>query len=230
MRIAEIAERALALLGLVAVSPVLVAAAAAIVLEDGRPILFRQRRVGRHGSHFFVLKLRSMRRRSEGLKITAGEDPRITRTGRLLRKFKLDEFPQLWNVARGEMSFVGPRPEVPEYVDLRDPMWCRVLAERPGISDLASLVFRNEQDLLSQVDDPDSFYRNHLLPRKLKLSLHYNSGRTLFRDIRLVALTLRYSLLSTEVDSRRLLSAFAYTEVTEWSSCLTTNPTSGTTK
>jgi len=192
MSLPSLAERLLALGALVLASPVLILAALAIVLEDGPPVLFRQGRVGRRGRLFSLLKLRSMRSRSGGLKITAGADPRITRTGRFLRKYKLDELPQLWNVVRGEMSIIGPRPEVPEYVDAADPLWHEVLAARPGISDLASLVYRDEQELLRDVADPDSFYRSTLLPQKLKLSVFYNSRRNLFRDIKLLVLTVRY--------------------------------------
>jgi lipopolysaccharide/colanic/teichoic acid biosynthesis glycosyltransferase len=230
MNLASAAERVIALLGLLVSMPVLAIAAAAVLLEDGRPVLFRQRRLGRGGRPFLLLKLRSMRRASGGLQITAGTDPRITTAGRFLRKYKLDELPQLWNVARGEMSLIGPRPEVPDYVDPGDPLWREVLSIRPGISDLASLVYRNEQELLRDVADPDSFYRLTLLPRKLKLSLHYNCIRSLLTDIRLLLLTIRYSVFSSEGDPEKILKAFGYTEVIDWPSCPITNPVSAKTK
>jgi lipopolysaccharide/colanic/teichoic acid biosynthesis glycosyltransferase len=213
MDIRNAGERLLALAGIIAVSPVLLVACAAILFEDGGPVLFRQRRVGRHGRGFRLLKLRSMRKDNGGLKITTGSDPRITRTGAFLRRYKLDELPQLWNVVRGEMSLIGPRPEVPDYVDERDQLWREVLSVRPGISDLASLVYRNEEEMLHGVSDPDSFYRTSLLPRKLRLSAHYIRRRSLAGDLRLLLMTFRYSFLSSRVEPERVLNAFEYTEV-----------------
>lgn len=230
MFIAQLAERALALLGLALLSPLLLACCAAVLLTDGRPVLFRQRRMGRNATTFELLKFRSMRSGSGGLKITAGGDARITRAGALLRKYKLDELPQLWNVARGDMSLIGPRPEVPEYVDTQDLLWRRVLAFRPGIVDLASLVYRNEEDVLRGRTDPDAFYRSTLLPRKLSLSLHYQSIRNVAADLKLIFLTLYYSLFSPVVDANTILNSFRCAEVVNWNSFPTTNPRSAKTK
>lgn len=215
MYVATIGERLLALAAAVIAAPVLAVASLAILLEDGRPVIFRQRRVGRHGHLFWLLKLRSMRAHSSGLKITAGTDPRITRAGAFLRRYKLDELPQLWNVIRGDMCLIGPRPEVPEYVDAQDRLWQEVLSVRPGISDLASLVYRNEEEILRTAADPDAFYRTSLLPRKLRLSAHHIRCRSLTRDAKLLMMTIRYSFLSSGVEPDRVLSAFEYMEVTE---------------
>ena len=183
-----------ALLGLALLAPVLVVAALAVLIDDGRPILYRQTRVGRRNRPFQLLKFRSMRNRAGGPAITAASDPRITRTGRILRKFKLDELPQLWNVARGDMSLVGSRPEVPGYVDYSDRRWQQVLEDRPGLTDLATLVYRNEEDLLAAAADPEIYYREVLLPDKLQLNLRYQRGRTFLSDLRLIFATVRYSL------------------------------------
>jgi lipopolysaccharide/colanic/teichoic acid biosynthesis glycosyltransferase len=113
------------------------------------------------------------------------------------------------------MGLIGPRPEVPDYVDEQDALWREILSVRPGISDLASLVYRDEEQILRGAADPDAFYRASLLPRKLRLSAHYIRSRTLAADLKLLLLTIRYSFLSSGVEPERVLSAFAYTEVTE---------------
>jgi lipopolysaccharide/colanic/teichoic acid biosynthesis glycosyltransferase len=127
-----------------------------------------------------------------------------------LREYKIDELLQLWNVFRGDMSFVGPRPEVPEYVDLSDPRWRAVLAVTPGITDLASLVFRHEERLLSGHSDVEKFYREWLLPRKLDLSTHYLRTRSLATDARLIALTLKHVFFRGEFDLDDIARQFAY--------------------
>ncbi len=144
-----------AALGLAVLSPVFLLVTVLVKLSDGGPVLFRQERIGQWGKPFRILKFRSMVINAErmGLSITKGGDPRITRPGRFLRKTKLDEMPQLWNVLRGDMSFVGPRPEVPHYVQKYTPDQRAVLSLRPGITDLATLEFRNEEELLRQVRD-----------------------------------------------------------------------------
>jgi lipopolysaccharide/colanic/teichoic acid biosynthesis glycosyltransferase len=190
-------------------SPVLLAAALAVWLEDGRPVLFRHVRVGRNGRKFDLLKFRSMRDGAGGPAITAGGDPRVTRVGRILRRYKLDELPQLWNVVRGDMALVGPRPEAPDYVDANDPVWRAVLRARPGITDLATLIYRNEEEILAGADDPDRYYRQVLLPAKLALNLRYAASRTPLSDLRLLALTLRYSFLPSGFDPARIERAFA---------------------
>ncbi len=185
------------------------AVAFAVWLEDGAPILFRHVRVGRNGRKFTLLKFRSMRKGAAGPPITAGEDPRVTGVGRFLRRYKLDELPQLWNVVRGDMALVGPRPEAPEYVDANGPLWRAVLGLRPGITDLATLVYRNEEELLAGAPDPDRYYREVLLPAKLELNLRYAASRTPASDLRLLALTLRYSFLPSGFDPKRIERAFA---------------------
>lgn len=177
-------------LGLLMLWPVLLAAALWIKLDSPGPVLFRQVRVGRHGVPFTIHKFRTMRT-APGAQITVGEDPRITRAGRLLRASKLDELPQLWDVLRGVMSLVGPRPEVPRYV-ARYPAELRevVLSVRPGITDPASLRFRNESELLAQATDPEREYVEVVLPAKLQLAADYVRSATLLGDLRLIFATL----------------------------------------
>jgi len=178
-------------LALVILSPVLLLIAVAVLLETGRPVLFRQTRVGRGGTTFALLKFRTMIIGAKGLAITARGDSRITRTGRFLRKYKLDELPQLWNVVRGDMSLVGPRPEVPEFVETHSPIWRSVLRVRPGITDPASIAYRNEEELLAQAPDPIPFYREQVLPAKLALNVAYLQKRTLWLDVRVILQTAR---------------------------------------
>jgi lipopolysaccharide/colanic/teichoic acid biosynthesis glycosyltransferase len=177
-------EAPVALLGLAVALPVVAAAAAAIRLTSGGPVLFRQMRVGRGGRTFELVKLRTMESRAGGAEVTSHDDPRITRVGAFLRRTKLDELPQLWNVLRGDMSLVGPRPEMPRYVDLRDARWARVLSARPGLTDPSSIRYRNEEQLMARVaGDREAYYRDVLLPAKLELSLAYLSGRTWKSDV-----------------------------------------------
>ena len=135
-----------------------------------------------------------MRADSRGSVITAAGDRRITRVGAALRRFKLDELPQLFNVLKGDMSLVGPRPEVPEYVELETPVWQAVLQVRPGVTDLATLLYRDEEQLLGFSGDPAALYREKVLPAKLALNLCYLRSRSFLRDLRLILLTIRYSL------------------------------------
>ncbi|MFN3324100.1 MAG: sugar transferase [Bryobacteraceae bacterium] len=189
----QIFERILAGITLLVLLPLLAAIAAAILVDGGRPVLFRQQRVGKDGTNFFILKFRSMRSSAPGPSITAHGDARVTRVGGLLRRLKLDELPQLWNVLAGEMSFIGPRPEVPEYVRLDSSEWRNVLRVRPGITDLATLLFRDEERELARASDPDVYYRNTVLPEKLRLNLLYLDKRSLRSDLLLILLTVRYS-------------------------------------
>ena len=168
----------LALLLLVLLAPVWLLVAAAVWLEDRGTVFYRQERVGRHGRLFRIWKFRTMRVNADriGPLITAAGDPRITRVGRHLRKWKLDEVPQLLNVLVGEMSFVGPRPEVKRYVDLYTAEQRRVLELRPGITDEASIAFCDEEALLAAAPDRERFYLEHCIPRKIALNLVY-AGR-----------------------------------------------------
>jgi lipopolysaccharide/colanic/teichoic acid biosynthesis glycosyltransferase len=183
----------LAALGLVALSPVLLLCAGAVRLSSPGPILFRQQRVGMHGRVFEILKFRTMRAAQSGAEpqITVSRDPRITAVGSFLRQWKLDELPQLWNVLVGDMSLVGPRPEVPRYVamypaDLRE----LVLSVRPGITDPCSIYLRNESDILAKAEDPERFYVETLLPEKLRISGDYVRNRSLISDIAILVQTL----------------------------------------
>lgn len=176
-------EAPAAALGLLLASPVLLLAAALIKLSSRGPVLFRQERIGRGGRPFTLLKLRSMLLAGEGPRVTAAGDRRITAVGRLLRKTKLDELPELWNVLRGEMALVGPRPEVPDYVDPEDPLWQPVLTARPGLTDPTTLRLRNEEELLAAQHDPAAFYRQVLLPFKLRGYARYLEERGPWSDL-----------------------------------------------
>lgn len=177
--------------GLILLSPLLLFCALSIRLNSSGTILFRQNRVGRGGETFTLYKFRTMKMSGEGLPITAENDPRITSTGKFLRKTKIDEFPQLYNVLRGEMSFVGPRPEVPELVDFDSPKWQKILSVRPGITDPVTLEFRNEGLLLSEVDDKLAFYRETIQPRKLDGYLSYVETKSLKTDLKIIVQTLK---------------------------------------
>lgn len=176
--------------GLLLLSPLLLLAALWIKLDSPGPALFRQTRVGRFGRPFTIHKFRTMRVEA-GAAITVGADPRITRSGHVLRQTKLDELPQLWDVLRGAMSLVGPRPELPRYVELYPAeLHERVLAVRPGITDPASLAFSHEAELLAAASDPEREYREVILPAKLKLSADYAARANLVTDLRLIMATL----------------------------------------
>ena len=188
-RLFDIACAATALVLLV---PLLLVLALWVRLDSPGPVLFRQQRVGRGGRPFAILKFRTMQVNAEaaGLQITVGQDPRITRTGRWLRRSKLDELPQLLNVLRGEMSMVGPRPEVPRYVALYPAdQRATVLSVRPGITDLASLALRDESTLLARSADPERTYVEEILPIKLRHACDYVAQRSLWLDLRILALT-----------------------------------------
>ena len=184
-------EALLAFGGLVVTAPLLVLAALAVRLSSRGPVLFRQQRLGRGGKPFTLCKFRSMVRDRQGPAVTAGDDRRITAVGRILRRTKIDELPELWCVLVGEMSLVGPRPEVPEYVDLRDPLWQKVLEVRPGLTDPVTLRLRHEEELLATVaTDREDYYRRILLPFKLRGYLEYLATRTAGSDLGVLASTL----------------------------------------
>lgn len=193
------------MLALTLLAPILLGIAIVIALMDGLPILFRQTRVGKDAQPFLILKFRTMRSGASGGSITAAGDSRVTQIGRWLRKLKLDELPQFFNVLRGDMSLIGPRPEVPDYVRFEDPLWQEVLSTRPGITDLASLAFRDEEQLLGPVPDADRYYRAEILPAKLRLNLLYLRSRSLLTDLRLLWLTAVYSLLPSTFSRSRVL-------------------------
>ena len=182
-------EASLAALGLAVASPVLLIAAVLVAATSPGPVLFRQQRAGLGGRPFTLLKLRSMRVAPEGSQLTASGDARITPVGRWLRRFKLDEIPQLWNVVRGDMSLVGPRPEVPRYVDPESPLWRQVLSARPGLTDPVTLRLRDEEALLAKAEDPERFYRERLLPWKLRGYLDYLQRRSWVTDLGVLGAT-----------------------------------------
>ncbi len=172
-------------------SPLLVTLAIACRLVDGAPVLFRQQRVGRGGRRFTMLKFRTMRSEfSDSGGFTPGDLSRVTRLGKFMRKSKFDELPQLWNVLRGEMSLVGPRPEVPKWTEIYPDRWRKVLTVRPGITDPASIAFRDEESLLAAAPDPERVYREVILPRKLSMYESYVSERSMTRDAIVLAKTL----------------------------------------
>lgn len=175
-------------LGLLALSPLFLILAVWIKCDSAGPVFYRQVRVGRNNKDFKLFKFRSMRVGSDkkGLITVGGHDPRITRSGYFIRKYKLDELPQLINVFIGDMSLVGPRPEVRKYVDMYTAEQMHVLDVRPGITDMASIRYRNENELLEQSDDPDKYYVEAVMQDKLRLNLEYVERHSFFFDIRLI--------------------------------------------
>jgi len=178
-------------LGIVLVSPLLLFVALLVKLTSSGPVLFRQKRVGKNGHIFEILKFRSMRvnAENEGPPITSAGDKRVTVIGAWLRRTKLDELPQLWNVLVGDMSFVGPRPEVPKYVAMYLDEHRALLSIRPGITDPATIEYRHEEEMLGMHSDPEEFYIRHVLHQKLSVSVEYLSHISLAQDLRLVLLT-----------------------------------------
>ncbi|MEZ0227794.1 MAG: sugar transferase [Planctomycetota bacterium] len=184
-------EVALSLVALAALSPILLLCALGVRLSSRGPILFRQERVGLLGRPFTLYKFRSMRVAAPGPQVTASGDARVTLAGRLLRSTKLDETPELWNVVKGDMSLVGPRPEVPRYVDPASPRWQEVLSTRPGLTDPVTLSLRNEETLLASITgDREEFYARVLLPYKLDGYVRYIRARTAASDVRVILATI----------------------------------------
>jgi lipopolysaccharide/colanic/teichoic acid biosynthesis glycosyltransferase len=181
-------DLAVSAVGLLAIGPVLLWFALRIKREDGGPVFYRGERVGLHGETFRIFKFRTMVVDAEklGASSTSDDDPRITRIGKLLRKYKLDELPQLINVLKGDMSFVGPRPQVKWAVDLYTEEERKLLSIRPGITDYASLKFPNEGEILKGSKDPDKDYMEKIHPEKMRLSLEYLRNRSFWLDIKLI--------------------------------------------
>jgi lipopolysaccharide/colanic/teichoic acid biosynthesis glycosyltransferase len=183
--------------GVLVLAPLLLGIALWIKLDSPGPVLFRQVRVGRHGVPFDIFKFRTMRhrpdheRRVAGPQLTVGRDPRVTRAGRFLRHYKLDELPQLFNVLEGTMSLVGPRPEVPRYVECYPPaVRNTVLSVAPGITDLAAILYRDESAILGQARDPEQAYVDTILPVKLEYYQRYVRERSFWLDLRIIFRTL----------------------------------------
>ena len=178
--------------GLILLWPIFLVVAILIKSEDHGPVFFRQERIGQKGRSFLIWKFRTMVMDAErlGRAITVGRDPRITKVGHWLRATKVDELPQLINVWFGEMSLVGPRPEVRKYVDIYTTEQRRVLALKPGITDLASIKYRRESELLATSSDPDRTYVEEVMPEKIRINLGYAAQASLSGDIRVILLTL----------------------------------------
>lgn len=178
--------------GLIFTAPLFLMAAIAVKFDSKGPIFFCQERIGRHCRPFRILKFRSMvvEAPKQGGLLTAGGDPRITRVGRILRQAKLDELPQLINVLRGDMSLVGPRPEVRRYVDLFPREFETILSVRPGITDWASIRYRHESALLARADNPEAEYVRVILPDKLRLARQYVAHQSTLVDLKIIAQTL----------------------------------------
>lgn len=179
-------------IGLIILSPVLILISILIKTGSDGPVFFKQIRVGKCEKEFSILKFRTMVVDAEklGKQITVGKDNRITKVGAFLRKYKLDELPQLINVFKGEMSLVGPRPEVPRYVKLYTEEQRNVFKVKPGITDLASLRYKDENDLLGNQEDPEAFYINTIMPDKLALNLEYIEKSNVFLDIYIIIKTI----------------------------------------
>ena len=179
------------LFGLLLLSPVILCIAVWVKCDSKGPIFYRQVRVGKDGREFKLLKFRSMRMGADraGLLTLGDRDPRVTRSGFWLRKTKLDELPQLFNVLVGDMSLVGPRPEVPKYVALYTPEQRGILSVRPGITDAASVEMRNEAELMAQQADPEGYYVNVQIPLKIKLTKEYIAQQSFLSDLKLIVRT-----------------------------------------
>lgn len=176
------------LIGLILLSPIFLVMAVWIKLDSSGPVFYKQIRVGKDGNDFKLFKFRSMfiDADKKGLLTVGGRDPRVTKSGYFIRKYKLDEFPQLINVLIGDMSLVGPRPEVRRYVDLYSKEQLRVLSIRPGITDLASIRYRNENDLLEKAENPEKYYIDIIMQDKLSINLEYVDKQNLVYDVKLI--------------------------------------------
>jgi lipopolysaccharide/colanic/teichoic acid biosynthesis glycosyltransferase len=178
--------------GLTVLLPIMIVVTILIKSDSQGPVFFKQKRVGKRFRAFLIYKFRTMKDNSEltGRLITIGEDPRITRVGRFLRKTKIDELPQLINVLKGEMSLVGPRPELPRFVELFRREYAEILTVRPGITDLASLKYQDEAKLMGQFTNPEEEYVRSILPDKIRLAKEYIDRSSIFFDLSLILRTL----------------------------------------
>ena len=176
------------LFGLIFLAIPFIFIAIAIKASSKGPVYFRQERVGKNGKHFRIFKFRTMvsDAESKGMQITVGTDSRITKVGKFLRKTKIDELPQLINVLIGQMSFVGPRPEVPHYVEMYTEYQRNVLRIKPGITELASIIYKDENEVLAQSDDPEKTYIEEIMPKKIEINMQYIEKMNVFYDIKLI--------------------------------------------
>ena len=191
MLLKRVIDILVALLGAMLLLPLLAAVAALVKLTSPGPVFFRQERIGRGGRAFFILKFRTMVKDAPrlGAQITFGDDPRITKVGRFLRKTKIDELPQLFSVLRGDMSLVGPRPEVRRYVEMFADDYADILRVRPGVTDLASIKYRDESAILGRSADPEQEYIRHVLPEKIRLAHEYVRRQSLALDLAIIGRT-----------------------------------------
>ena len=191
--------------GIVILFPLIVIVSILIKLTSKGPVLFKQVRVTKNGRLFKIYKFRTMRENSEGNKqITVGNDSRITGVGHILRKTKLDELPQLFNVLKGEMSLVGPRPEVPKYVELYTEEQREILKVSAGITDYASIYFSNESELLREAENPEEFYIKKIMPYKIELNKKYIKEIGIVTDIKLIILTILKILGLVKLEPKEL--------------------------
>jgi lipopolysaccharide/colanic/teichoic acid biosynthesis glycosyltransferase len=195
-RLCDVVAASVALLGLL---PLFLIIAALIKIDSAGPVFFKQERIGRAFRPFLILKFRSMVKGAPalGTAITVGQDPRVTRVGWFLRRFKLDELPQLINVVKGDMALVGPRPELRSYVEAFREDYQQILGVRPGLTDFASLKFIDEASVLAQTGDPERAYRDRILPEKIALAKQYVREQSLFLDFLLLTRTLGKLLRAT---------------------------------
>ena len=178
--------------GIIILSPLLIFIGLWVGLSSKGGVFYKQIRVGKNNKDFKLYKFRSMRVNSdkEGLLTVGSKDSRITKAGYFIRKYKIDELPQLFNVLKGDMSFVGPRPEVRRYVDLYSKEQMKVLSVRPGVTDPASIKYRNENDILSSQSNPEEYYIQHIMPDKLKINIDYINTQTFIKDIKIIFQTI----------------------------------------
>ena len=183
----------LSFIGLLIIVPILFLITILIKISSSGPVFYKQVRVGKNNKDFKIFKFRTMHLNADkkGLLTVGGRDPRVTSIGYYLRKFKLDELPQLINVFKGDMSFVGPRPEVRQFVNLYSEIQMKVLNVKPGITDLASIEFRNENEILSKEEDPNQYYIDNIMPKKLEINLKYINQRNLLKDFVVIIKTIK---------------------------------------
>lgn len=204
MYIKRLSDLIISTVTLLVLSPLLLLIGVVVRAESTGPAVYKQIRVGKSGRPFTLFKFRSMSvSRAGGPEFTPGQTARVTRFGRILRKSKLDELPQLWNVLVGDMSIVGPRPEVPAWTKVYPERWEIALSVRPGITDPASIVFRDEEEILAAAADPDECYRHEILPRKLDLATEYAIHRTLLGDLKIAMRTVLAVLRPPRLESAR---------------------------
>lgn len=183
-------DKTAALVGLIVLSPILLITALLIRIKmPGGPVIFRQQRVGRHGQLFTIYKFRSMTTGHQGSSVSVVGEARITPLGAVLRRYKIDELPELWNVLKGDMSLVGPRPDVPGYADKLTGDDREILLLRPGITGPASLKYRNEEELLAQVDNPQEYNDTVIYPDKIRLNRYYLHHYSFWKDIQMIICT-----------------------------------------